>query len=575
MRMRKAVRTALCGWFTLLSLLLLLLPPAAAAARELQSVPRVAAIATADAQATEAAADVLRNGGNAFDAAVAATAVLAVVEPFSSGLGGGGFYLLHRAVDGRQIVIDARESAPAAAAADMYLDARGRVIAEKSTDGPLAAAIPGIPAALDHLARNYGRLPLAVTLAPAVNLARNGFPVGEVYRRMAQVRLEALRRSPAASAAYLVGGEVPASGYVVRQVELADTLERLSQSGADAFYSGDLARRLVDGVRAAGGIWTDQDLASYRIVERAPLIGQYHDMRVTSVPPPSSGGTVLIETLNILAGLTFDPRQPAARKHLIVEAMRRAYRDRAEFLGDPDLVRVPVERLTSTAHADALRAGIAAGRATPSSALAPVAAPGTARAAGENTTHFSILDAEGNRVAATLSINTPFGSAYMPPGTGVVLNNEMDDFVAAPGQPNSYGLVGGQANAIAPGKRPLSSMTPTFVETSDRVGILGTPGGSRIISMVLLGVLEFEAGRPPKAWVSLPRFHHQYLPDRIEAEAGALNDIERAALERWGHEVLVLERQYGNMQAILWDRASGEVKAASDPRGEGTAAVLQ
>ncbi|MCG3201923.1 MAG: Glutathione hydrolase proenzyme [Gammaproteobacteria bacterium] len=571
MRTWEAVRPVLLGCVAVAPLLL----PPAAPARELQSVPRAAAIATASEQATEAAADVLRNGGNAFDAAVTATAVLAVVEPFNSGLGGGGFYLLHRARDGRQVVIDARETAPAAATADMYLDARGRVIADRSTDGPIAAAIPGIPAALDHLARSYGRLPLAVTLAPAVNLARNGFQVGEAYRRMAQVRLEALRRSPAASGAYLVNGEVPAAGYVVRQMELADTLERIAQSGAEAFYSGDLGRRLVDGVRSAGGVWTDQDLASYHIVERAPLIGQYHDVRVVSVPPPSSGGTVLIETLNILAGMTFDPRQPAARKHLIVEAMRRAYRDRAEYLGDADFVQVPVDRLTGAAHADALRAGITPGRATPSSALPSVAPPGAAGAAGENTTHFSILDAQGNRVAATLSINTPFGSAYMPPGTGVVLNNEMDDFAAAPGQPNSYGLVGGQANAIAPGKRPLSSMTPTFVESSDRVGILGTPGGSRIISMVLLGVLEFEAGRPPKTWVSQPRFHHQYLPDRIEAEAGALNDIERAALRRWGHEVVVLERPYGNMQAILWDRASGAVKAASDPRGEGTAAVLQ
>lgn len=565
------MRTALRGCLALLPLLM----PSAASTQELQSRPRAAAIATADEQATEAAADMLRNGGNAFDAAVAATAVLAVVEPFNSGLGGGGFYLLHRARDGRQVVIDARETAPAAATADMYLDARGRPIAEKSTDGPLAAAIPGIPAALEHLARNYGRLPLAVTLGPAVNLARNGFRVGEAYRRMAQARIEALRRSEAASAVYLVNGEVPAAGYVVRQMELADTLERLAQGGAEAFYAGDLARRLVDGVRSAGGIWTDQDLASYRIRERAPLVGQYRDIRVISVPPPSSGGTALIEALNILAGVSFDPRQPAARKHFIVEAMRRAYRDRAEFLGDPDFVPVPVDRLTSTAHADVLRAGIAAGRATASTALPPAVQPGAAGAAGENTTHFSILDAEGNRVAATLSINTPFGSAYMPPGTGVVLNNEMDDFVVAPGQPNSYGLVGGQANAIAPGKRPLSSMAPTFVESPDRIGILGTPGGSRIISIVLLGVLEFHAGRAPQAWVSLPRFHHQYLPDRIEAESGALNDIERAALQRWGHEIEVLERQYGNMQAVLWDRASGEVKAASDPRGEGAAAVLQ
>jgi gamma-glutamyltranspeptidase/glutathione hydrolase len=570
--MTTAVRFVLSCWLLLTSLVL---TPAAAVAQGLESAPRAAAIATADEQATEAAADILRDGGNAFDAAVAASAVLAVVEPFNSGLGGGGFYLLHRARDGRQVVIDARETAPHAASADMYVDARGKVIADKSTDGPLAAAVPGIPAALEHLARDYGSLPLATSLAPAINLARNGFVVGEAYRRMARTRLEALRRSPAAASVYLVNGDVPAAGYVVRQMELAETLERIAQGGAAAFYTGDVARRMVDGVRAAGGIWTDEDLARYRVIERAPLSGQYRGVRVVSVPPPSSGGTVLIETLNILAGMTFDARQPAARKHYIVEAMRRAYRDRAEFLGDPAFVQVPVERLTSAAYADAQRAGIKTGRATPSSALAPMEPRSEARAAGQNTTHFSILDAAGNRVAATLSINTAFGSAFMPPGTGVVLNNEMDDFVAAPGQPNAYGLVGGAANAIAPGKRPLSSMTPTFLESTDRVGILGTPGGSRIISMVLLGVLEFEAGRAPMSWVSLPRFHHQYLPDRVEAEAGALNDVEKAALQRWGHEVEVVDRPYGNMQAILWDRASGEVKAASDPRGEGTAAVLQ
>jgi gamma-glutamyltranspeptidase/glutathione hydrolase len=388
--------------------------------------------------------------------------------------------------------------------------------------------------------------------------------------RFERVRL-GVRQSPAAAETFLVNGNAPAPGYVIRQMELANTLERIAAEGASAFYRGDIARRLVDGVRAAGGIWTDDDLETYHVIERRPLVGQFHDVRVVSVPPPSSGGTVLLEALNIIEGFEFDPRQPAQRKHLIVEAMRHAYRDRADYLGDADFVDVPVARLTSKDHAATLRARIRPGRTTPSASLPPPTV--SARRQGENTTHFSILDTEGNRVAATLSINTPFGCACMPAGTGVVLNNEMDDFAAAPGQPNAYGLVGDDANAIAPGKRPLSSMTPTFVESADRVGILGTPGGSRIISMVLLGVLDFAAGNEPKSWVSRPRFHHQYLPDRIDAEEGAFNDIELAALRRWGHEVSIVGRPYGNMQAILWDRPSGRVRAAADPRGEGAAVV--
>lgn len=553
---------------TIVALLLGLALPVAG-----ETLPQASAVVTADEIATEAGSDILKAGGNAFDAAVTVASVLAVVEPFNSGLGGGGFFLLHRASDGHQVVIDARETAPGQATADMYLDAGGRPIPDKSVDGPLAAAIPGIPAALEHLARHYGRLPLSASLAPAINLARNGFIVSDTFQRMARMRLQALRQSPPAAAAFLVNGDAPAPGYVIRQMDLANTLERIGNEGAVAFYQGDLGRRLVDGVRSAGGIWTDADLAAYRVIERAPLVGQFHDVRVVSVPPPSSGGTVLLETLNIIEGFSFDPRQPAARKHLIVEAMRRAYRDRAEYLGDADFVKVPIERLIAKPYADSLRAGIRAGRATPSASLSPPSSTPLLRQ-GNNTTHFSILDTEGNRVAATLSVNTPFGCACMPPGTGVVLNNEMDDFVAAPGQPNAYGLVGGDANAIAPGKRPLSSMTPTFLETADRVGILGTPGGSRIISMVLLGVLDFAAGNEPRSWVRQPRFHHQYLPDQIEAESGAFNDVELGALKRWGHEVRIVERPYGNMQAILWNKATGAVKAAFDPRGDGASAIV-
>jgi gamma-glutamyltranspeptidase/glutathione hydrolase len=278
----------------------------------------------------------------------------------------------------------------------------------------------------------------------------------------------------------------------------------------------------------------------------------------------------LIEALNILEPHALQDFPSAIRTHVIVEAMRRAYRDRAEYLGDPDFVDVPVERLIGKAHAREVSADLMLNRATPSAALRPITPPPQ----GDHTTHLSVLDAQGNRVAATLSINYPFGSGFTPPGTGVLLNDEMDDFSAKANAPNGYGLVGVEANAIAPGKRPLSSMTPTFVETSDRVGILGTPGGSRIISMVLLGVLAYSEGLPPEAWVATPRFHHQYLPDEVLFEPAAFATGVQGELKALGHKLTLSDRNYGNMQAILWDREHGTVQAAADPRGEGTAEVF-
>lgn len=526
--------------------------------------PGQAAIASAHPLATEAGMEVLRQGGNAFDAAIAVTAALGVVEPYSSGIGGGGFWLLHRASDGRQVALDGREVAPGAARRGMYLDGAGRPIPRSSIDGPRAAAIPGVAAGIAHLAKDHGRLPLSRTLAPAIGLARAGFRVSPRYRKAAALRLNALRASPAAAEVFLRDGEVPPLGHRIVQPDLARTLEALAERGAEGFYRGVTARQLAGGVIAAGGLWTLEDLERYRVVERAPIAGKYRGVRVVSVPPPSSGGVVLVEALNILEGFDLDPQDPAARTHLIVEALRRAYRDRARYLGDPNFVSMPLERLLDKRFAAAERRTISFWRATPS---APAAA---GREAG-NTSHFSVIDAEGNRVAATLSINYLFGSGFMVPGTGVLLNDEMDDFSMSPGLPNVYGLVGGRANAIAPGKRPLSSMTPTFIETEDRVAILGTPGGSRIISMVLLGVLEFARGNGPYIWVSRPRFHHQYLPDRVEYEPGALAGRERAGLRRRGHTLVELGEPYGNMQAVLWDRGLGVLRAGSDPRGEGRA----
>jgi gamma-glutamyltranspeptidase/glutathione hydrolase len=532
--------------------------------------PPAAAIASAHPLATEAGLEMLAAGGNAFDAAVAVSAALAVVEPASSGLGGGGFWLLHRARDGFEVVIDGRERAPLAASREMFLDSDGNVIANASLTGALAAGIPGEVAALAHIAAHYGRLPLARTLEPAVRLARDGFPVDEHYRRRARFRLAALHSDRETARIFLQDDTEPEAGYVLRQPELAGTLQAIAREGAAGFYRGRVAQRLVNGVRRGGGLWRLEDLAGYEVVERRPLTGRYRGLRVTSVGPPSSGGVALITMLNILSGLPLEGADGVTRTHLIIETMRRAYFDRALYLGDPDFVTVPVGELVSPAHAAAWRATIRPDRATPSAALGDVAPV----LQGTDTTHFSVLDREGNRVAATLSINYPFGACLTPPGTGVLLNDEMDDFAVKPGAPNAYGLVGAEANAVAPGKRPLSSMTPTFVENDDGVAILGTPGGSRIITMVLLAVLDEAGGNLPASWVARPRFHHQYLPDTVQYEPGAFDAAMIEGLRARGHRLTALDAPYGNMQAIYWDKKDRKVYAASDPRGGGEARIV-
>ncbi|MEE8387797.1 MAG: gamma-glutamyltransferase [Acidiferrobacterales bacterium] len=547
-------------------LFILVVLVSAAASAQVDRLP-AAAIASAHPLATKAGMKILDSGGNAFDAAVAVTAVLAVVEPMGSGLGGGGFWLLHRSIDGFETMIDGRERAPLAAFRDMYLNEEGNPIPRASLDGPLAAAIPGIPAALDHITSKYGRLTLKQNLAPAIDLARKGFPVYERYRRLATFRLESIMASPAAADVFLDNSFVPDIGHELIQKDLARTLQRIARKGSKGFYQGPLARKLVTGVRAAGGIWTKQDLKQYRIVERKPVTGSFRGVKYTSAALPSSGGIVLKQILNILHDFPLARVSSTERKHLIIESMRRAYRDRAVYLGDSDFVNVEFDKLTSRKYASYLRSSI-------SHMTTPVTKWGKSkyRSKGRDTTHFSVIDREGNRVAATLSVNYPFGSAFMPPGTGVVLNNEMDDFSIKPGVPNAYGLVGNKANAIAPGKRPLSSMSPTFLETKDRIVVLGTPGGSRIISMVLLVTLEVSDDRGgPEDWVALKRYHHQYVPDVVQYEAGALSAKEIKNLTRRGHKLKQRRRPYGNMQIVVWDKKNREVIAASDPRGEGLA----
>jgi gamma-glutamyltranspeptidase/glutathione hydrolase len=533
--------------------------------------PGKAAIASAHYLATEAGHEVLAAGGNAFDAAIAVSSVLAVVEQTSSGLGGGGFWLLHRAADGMEIMIDGREMAPGAAHKDMYLDANGAVNRDLALNGPLAAAIPGEVAALDHIARNYGRLSLAQSLAPAIRIATEGFPVYDKFFEMAREQRENLLRWPAAGAAFLLDGEVPPMGHVIRLPDQARVLQQVADQGAAVFYSGELARQLVDGVRAAGGIWTLEDMANYVVNEREPVRTEYGDYELVTAAPPSSGGIAIAEMLNILEAYPLGELGKVQRTHFIVEAMRRAYRDRALYLGDPDFFAVPQERLASQYYADGLRASIHPGRATPSAML-----PGNdGIPEGTDTTHFSVMDADGNLVAATLTVNLAFGNRFMVPGTGFVLNNEMDDFSAKEGVPNAFGLIGFEANEIQPGKRPLSSMSPTIIRGADKVGVLGTPGGSRIITMVLLGILDFMQGNGPESWVSLPRYHHQYVPDRISAEPDAFSNVELAALQDMGHEVQVSNWRWGNMHGVLWNLETGEVSAGSDPRSDAGKAIVR
>jgi gamma-glutamyltranspeptidase/glutathione hydrolase len=550
-----------------ITLFLLLLLPTLSANAAIK--PAQAAIASAHPVATAAGFEILDKGGNAFDAAVAVSATLAVVEPYSSGIGGGGFWLLHDSKNNHDSMVDGRETAPLKAKRNMYQDKQGNVIANLSVDGALAAGIPGEPAALAYIAKKYGRLSLAVTLAPAIRAARNGFEVKEEYRRMASFRLKALQASKAAAAIFLKDNDVPPLGYVVKQRDLARTLEALAKKGHAGFYAGRVAKRLVSENKKAQGIWSKKDFSNYAIKERQPIVSEYKGYRLTSVAPPSSGGIALAEMLNILSAYNLEQLSISNRIHVTVEAMRRTYRDRAEFLGDSDFIKVPIKKLISKEYAAELQQNIEFEKATPSSSLKGVADT----SGGNHTTHFSILDKQGNRVAATLSVNYPFGSGFVAAGTGVLLNDEMDDFSAKPGIPNVYGLVGAEANSIAPGKRMLSSMSPSFIESEDKLAIIGTPGGSRIITMVLHGILATIEGKTAEQVVNQPRYHHQYLPDVIQYEPDTFSATTIKTLTELGHKLMPLENTFGNMHLVIWDKKNQRVTAASDQRGEGKALV--
>ncbi len=515
--------------------------------------PKNGMVVAAHPRAAEAGTAILAAGGNAFDAAAATALALGVVEPGSSGFGGGGFFLLYIAKDDRYIMIDARETAPA-------LAGHGEVYASSSSiDGPKSAGVPGLPAGIDRLVRHYGQLPLDVVTKPAIRLAREGFTVTPRLARLIQWRRNIFNDS----ARRIFDKK---EGEIIRQPQLAETLSRFARKGAGDVYRGEIAGRLVADMKHDGGLIRENDLAAYQAVDRQPVRFDWQGYHIVAASLPSSGGLTLAHIFGQLSHDELKSLSPANRTHLLIEAMKRAYRDRNAWLGDPDFVTVPQDYL-DTKRLLRLRAWIRMDRATPSAELKGLAEPsGNAT----DTTHFSVIDRQGNMVAATLSINYPFGSGYVSPTTGILLNDEMDDFATRPGQPNVYGLVQGTANAVAPGKRMLSSMTPTFVIGPKCTFIVGTPGGSRIISMVMLASLGFMLDETPAPlWVNAPRFHHQFLPDVVQFEPGAFAPALQQELSRRGHHLQALQRPYGNMQAIVFNRQTGQLSGLSDHRGEG------
>lgn len=530
-------------------------------------------IASAHPLATEAGLRILGEGGNAADAAVAVAAALAVVEPFASGIGGGGFFLVRRVADGRDLLIDARETAPQRAHPRMYLDGDGHPLPRASLDGALAAAIPGLPAGLAHLARTFGTLPLPQLLAPAIRLAADGFPVDTRLAAIITLTERRLSRDPGMAAIFLPEGRPPMAGERLRQPALAETLARIAGDDARGFYRGAQAIELVRAVRAAGGLWGEADLAGYQVIERPPQRVRYRGAQLTTASLPSAGGVVLAQCLGMLQALP--PATPGSPEeaHLVAEVLRRAFQDRARHLGDPAFHTAPLDTLLSRDYLRQRASGVRTDRATSSETLTREATgqAGSDLAPREsgNTTHLSVVDRDGNQVSATLTINTLFGSGIVAGSSGIVLNNEMDDFAMPGSLPNAYGLTGGGANRIEPGKRPLSSMSPSFLDTPRGHWILGTPGGSRIMSMLLLSIMDIvhRPGITPQEVVARPRLHHQYRPDRLDVEPGVFRPDWLASLEARGHRIQPAARPWGNMQMVLVDRASGQSQVANDPRG--------
>jgi gamma-glutamyltranspeptidase / glutathione hydrolase len=527
-------------------------------------------VVTQEALATRVGVDILQKGGNAVDAAVAVGFALAVTYPRAGNLGGGGFMLIHQA-NGNDTAIDYRETAPQAITNKTFLDAQGNADPHKSRDTALAIGVPGTVAGLTLAEEKYGsgRFTLADLIAPALAFARDGFPVGEDIAGLSPSEIARLARWPASAKLFLkADGTALSPGDRLVQSDLANSLEAIAQGGPRAFYEGPIAEQLAAAVQAAGGVMTAGDLQAYRAIERTPVRGTYRGYDIVSMPPPSSGGVELIEMLNILEGYDLAHQDSAHELHVLVEAMKRAYADRALFLGDPDTVTVPVARLTSKDYAATWRATIDPERATPAS---EIHAGGTVDHEGHNTTHFSVVDKFGNAVSNTYTLNFSYGVGLVAEGTGILLNNELDDFAVKPDAPNAYGLIGFEANEPGPGKRPLSSMTPTIVLKDGKPFLItGSPGGSRIITAVLQVVVNvIDRGMDIASAVSAPRVHNQWMPDEVFAEPGLSPDLV-AALEARGDKV-VPTRPFTSASSIMVT-PEGFVGAA-DPRTPGALAA--
>lgn len=548
-------------------------------------------VVSANPLGSEAGLAMLQKGGNAIDAAVATTFAISVVEPFSAGIGGGGFLLLRLGKTGEIKALDFREHAPLKATRNMYLDSAGKVRPGASLNGYLAVAVPGTVAGLYEIHHKYGRLSWTEILAPAIKLAQEGFPVRQHFVDAVRQRQELILKNPETSRVFTHNGVMYASGDLLVQQDLARTLEAIAKD-PQSFYTGDIARAIVSDMGKNGGLITQEDLKSYKPTFRTPVCGSFRKARICSMPPPSSGGVHLLEILNIIGETNLKSmgwHNPDAL-HLLVEAMKIAYADRATYLGDPDFVKVPVTALINPAYgtlrrqeiSDRARSANEVKAADPqvlqrfaslqrSENLGNISSlhPLPSIKESQDTTHLSVVDEERNTVSLTFTVNYLFGSGIVVPGTGILLNDEMDDFAAAPGVPNGFGLVGGEANAIAPGKIPLSSMTPVIVTENGRLRMTaGAPGGSTIITTVLqivLNVLEYgmDAGQA----VSAPRLHHQWLPDKLNVEPYGLDADTLDNLRHRGDNV-EQRSPWGNANAIVV-RPDGSLEGAADPRGEG------
>ncbi|MEH2076702.1 MAG: gamma-glutamyltransferase [Nostoc sp.] len=580
------------------SFTLLVYSQVASAALTLPLHSKKGMVVSAHPLASEAGILMLRKGGNAVDAAVATTFAISVVEPFSAGIGGGGFLLMHSEKTGDIKALDFRERAPLKATKNMYLDTAGKVRPNASINGYLAVATPGTVAGLYEVHRRYGKLSWQEVMKPAIALAKDGFILGDVLTQRLNQRQQQLLNNPAAREIFTRNGQFYQPGEKLVQRDLARTLTAISEN-PQSFYTGSIARAIASDMVKNGGLITLEDLKAYKPIWRTPVCGNFRKAKICSMPPPSSGGVHLLQILNIIGDTDLKSlgwHHPDAI-HLMVEAMKIAYADRSEYLGDPDFVKVPVQELISPAYAKKRRQEINMQLAKPSTEVKPVDRKTLQRFSqannqilGENiiplsarslklhatryespeTTHLTVVDEEHNAVSLTFTVNLIFGAGVVTPGTGIVLNNEMDDFSAAPGVPNAFGLVGNDANSIAPRKTPLSSMTPTIVTENGHFRMAaGAPGGSTIITQVLQTILNvLEYNMDVGAAISVPRIHHQWLPDELRVESWSLDALTMQDLRRRGHKIKETT-PWGNGNAIAVT-SDGTLEGAADPRGEGS-----